>query len=183
MAVALGQQPSLLADQFAGIYEQYRGIAHAVARSHVRDDAAAADVVQDVFLSLWLKSGQFDPDRGSLKAWIAAAARNRAIDTLRRWASRGAHETELPESLGDAGPAVPGVEEEAIRGLDADTIRQAMAQLPEPQRQVIDLIYLSGWSQQQAASRLGVPLSTIKGRSRIGLEKMRQHLAGAGLVN
>ena len=179
MAVAIDRETGEMAAEFERVYDELSGMAYGIASRHLNDGGRAADVVQDVFLNLWLHSRQFDPQRGSVRAWVAASTRNRSIDALRRGGTRQGLEMQLLESVHASGDPV---EDEGIRNLESEQIRAALAALPQPQREVVDLVYLGGWTQQQAAAKLGVPLSTVKGRSRIALEKLRgllSHLEAA----
>lgn len=141
----------------------------------------AEDVVQEAFLSLWRAGGRYDPARGSVRSWILSAVHNRAIDSFRRESLRAARpleESNVEERL--AAPEL--VEVEVERRADADRVRNALHDLPEEQRQVIELAYYGGFTHQQIADMLSLPAGTVKGRMRLGLGKMRISLGEAGVL-
>ena len=137
----------------------------------ITDKAAAEDVVQDAFLSVWRNATSFDPSRGSLRAWLLSIVHHRAIDQLRGSAGRHAEapldaiERRTPDAF-----AVESADDDRIE------IRNGLAALPEAQRQTLELAYFGGLTHVEIALRMGVPLGTVKGRMRMGLEKLRNHL-------
>lgn len=136
--------------------------------------AQAEDAVQIAFLAAWRDRMTFNPAKGSLKTWVTTVVRNRAIDVVRSAGRR-------PERL-EADAAVHAADQTRTEVLveqreTATRLRAAMAKLPESQRRVLALGYFSELSQSEIAGRLGVPLGTVKGRARLGLEK----LAGVAL--
>lgn len=175
--LAAGKQEAL-----AELYDRYGGLAYAVALRIVGDPGRAEDVVQDAFLRLWNSAGQFDAGRGSLRTWLITTVRNRSIDTLR---GRGAHERqerELNPELKAAGPTSDPWQEVSL-SLERTAIRSAMDSLPPDQRQAVELAYFGGYSHREIAELTGVPLSTVKGRMRLALEKLSAYLMGRGLVD
>ncbi len=158
----------------SSLYERYNRLLYSIALRITQDRHAAEEVMQDVFHSVWLRARTFRPSAGSVPTWLSSIARNRAIDEMRsRW--QRAREYELScEYLPDLNGAIErGLEHFAV--LRAD-LRQAMATLPTLQRQVLMLAYFNGLSSSEIAAQLGEPLGTIKGRMRLGMEKMRQAL-------
>jgi RNA polymerase sigma-70 factor, ECF subfamily len=139
------------------------------------DPGRAEDAVQDAFVSVWHHASSFDAGRGSLRAWLLTSVRNRAIDHLR---GRGAHERrelELPPESSPAGASDDPWREVAL-SLERAAVRDALASLPDEQRQVIELAYFGGYTHVELSELMGVPLGTVKGRMRIGLQKMRRAL-------
>jgi RNA polymerase sigma-70 factor, ECF subfamily len=165
---------------FEAIYEKYSGAAYALAVRMLGDSGAAEEVVQDAFVSLWKKSATYDPGQGKLYTWLLRITRNRAIDEMRKRSSpardaakhrRLYEETrDFSGSSGDTGAEAALVSE--LRGF----VREAMDELPEEQRQVVELSYLGGLSQREISERTGVPLGTVKTRSRLALKKLRLSL-------
>ena len=138
----------------------------------------AEDVTQEAFLSIWRSNARFDPARGSVRAWALGIVRNRAIDALRRSARPGAEaRPRRRRGARDASPPSERTETEAIRRETAGRLRQALGLLPREQSQVIELAYFGGFSHSEIADMLGAPIGTIKGRMRLGLEKIRTTLA------
>ena len=146
------------------------------------DPGRAEDVVQDAFLNVWRRAATFDPERGSIRAWLLATVRNRCIDYLR--GRSGRERAEQPLDLDDAyavSPADPW--REVALSLERAAVRDAMASLPSEQRQVLEMSYFGGYSHQEIAGMTRVPLGTVKGRMRLGLEKVGSYLRGRGVVD
>jgi len=169
-------------DALANLYDRYGRLAYSVAFRILGDPGRAEDVVQDVFLKLWNQAAQFDAGRGSLRTWLITAVRNRSIDTFR---GRGAHERqerELKPELQATGPSSDPWREVSL-SLERTAVREALSSLPLVQRQTVELAYFGGLSQREIAEFTGVPLSTVKGRIRIALEKLSTYLMGRGLID
>jgi RNA polymerase sigma-70 factor (ECF subfamily) len=164
-------------DAFEVLYERHGGAAYSLAHRIVGEPGLAEDVTQEAFLSIWRSKARFDPARGSVRAWALGIVRNRAIDALRSAARPAPKLDRDDDSLLDAQPAVERTEAEAIRRETAGRLRQALGLLPREQSQVIELAYFGGFSHSEIADMLGAPLGTIKGRMRLGLEKIRATLA------
>jgi RNA polymerase sigma-70 factor, ECF subfamily len=151
------------------LYEAYHRQAIGLAYRLLGDRGDAEDVVQDAFLALWRSMDRYDPERGSVRTWLLTIVRNRALDVLR---SRRAHPASpLDESVPFAdGTDLVRLVEARIDGARA---RNALAELPDEQRRTIEMAYLAGLSHSQIASRTDEPLGTIKGRVRLGLQRLR----------
>ena len=136
-------------------------------------------------MSVWNHATSFDAGRGSLRAWLLTSVRNRAVDYLR---GRGAHERreeELPPEIG-AGDEPSGASDpwrEVALSLERAAVRDALGSLPAEQRQVIELAYFGGYTHAEISGMTRLPLGTVKGRMRLGLEKMSSYLRGRGLVD
>jgi RNA polymerase sigma-70 factor, ECF subfamily len=142
----------------------------------------AEDVTQEAFLSVWRSGARFDPTRGSVRTWTLGIVRNRSIDALRRLAGSAPKLDLDDDGLLEAQPAGERTEGEAIRRETARTVRGALRDLPAEQSEVIGLAYFGGFSHSEIAEILGMPLGTVKGRMRLGLEKIRVSLAeGLGI--
>ena len=149
------------------------------------DRAAAEDLVQEVFLAVWRNADRFDPERGSVRAWILQIAHFRLLNELRR-RSRQPEIAADPDGLVlDGLPAADlGPPEVASRRHRRALIQSAFDELPPPQRQAISLAFLDDLTHEQVAAELGLPLGTAKTRIRAGLQKLRGMLGpqGAALV-
>lgn len=160
------------ADAFAQLYDRHAARAFGVARSVCRSTALAEDAVQEGFLSIWRSRATYGAARGSFSGWSMRVVRNRAIDLMRREASPS-----RPQSvkLEDDPPDVRSapVDEQVIAGSDGEALRNALRLLPELQAQVVALAFLGGLSHSEISRRLSVPTGTVKGRIRLGLEKLR----------
>jgi RNA polymerase sigma-70 factor, ECF subfamily len=165
------------ADAFEVFYDRHGGAAYSLAHRIVGESGMAEDVTQEAFLSIWRSKARYDSARGSVRAWALGIVRNRAIDALRR-AARPAPKLDLDdEAVLESQPAEARTEAEAIRRETAGRLRRALGLLPREQSQVIELAYFGGFSHSEIAEILGAPIGTIKGRMRLGLEKIRATLA------
>ena len=157
---------------FEALYDRYRGPAYGLAFRLTRGPGLAEEVVQDVFLNLWRKAGHYDSRRGSLGSWLLTSVRHRAIDLLRSGARRE-QQVEL-EAMAERLESPERTEEVAADRERSATARRLVEDLPADQREVIELAYFGGLTQGEIAARSGVPLGTVKGRSRLALEKLRR---------
>ena len=157
---------------FEALYDRYRAQAFGLAVRMTRRPGVAEEVTQDAFLTLWRKASHYDPARGSLATWLLTFVRHRAIDSLRSSARRE-HDVEL-ESAADRLEAPERTHEEVTRRERSQTARRLVDDLPSDQREVIELAYFGGLTQGEIATEVGVPLGTVKGRSRLALEKLRR---------
>jgi RNA polymerase sigma-70 factor (ECF subfamily) len=141
----------------------------------VKDSALAEDIMMEVFLQVWRTAETYDPQRGSVLAWIITLARSRTIDSLRARKSRRAnHQQDLSDvALFDTRPSP---EHAAMWAGCALLVRSAIATLCPDQKQAIELAYFSGFSHHEIATRSGVPLGTVKTRIRMGRLKLRELL-------
>lgn len=168
-------------DALAMLYDAHNRAAFGVAYRILEDHAAAEDVVQEAFLSVWRQAGSYRPERGAVRTWILAITRNAAID--RRRGRQGRAQYDQP--LGDAAMRVAAADDpdrETMTALLGEEVRAALAQLPCEQREVIDLAFFSGLTHQEIAERLGLPLGTVKGRIRLALHKLRSLLISVAPV-
>lgn len=166
---------------FEAVYDRYEAQAFGLALKIVRNRAAAEEVTQDAFLSLWRGAHSFDADRGALGSWVLSVVRYRAVDSLRRGARHTRHDNHgelLLERLESDERTDRQVEERE----QARTARLLIETLPSEQREVIELAYFGGFSQSEIAHHVGVPLGTVKGRARMALEKLRSSAAGDSLL-
>jgi RNA polymerase sigma-70 factor, ECF subfamily len=160
------------------LYDRYGRLAFGLAVRILNDGSAAEDVVQEAFLAIWRNARLFDVERGSLRTWLLSIVRNRAIDHLRGRHNAAHDQLEtMPASRANVTDAWEAVSLE----LERKQVREALASLPEVQRQSLELAYFEGLSHSEIASRMEVPLGTVKGRMRLGLEKVRSFLEARGL--
>ncbi|MGD0738903.1 MAG: sigma-70 family RNA polymerase sigma factor [Terracidiphilus sp.] len=157
------------------LYDRYSAMLFGMLMRILRDQQAAEEVLQDMFLQLWRNAAQFDAKRGSLPAWLMVIGRNRAISRL-----RGRRDREvLEEEEGDyANTFASGqnIEDEAVRAELARNISAALEQLPAEQKQAVELAYFEGMTQSEIANRTGTPLGTVKTRVRTAMQTLRQIL-------
>lgn len=158
---------------FASAYRDHHQAVTAVA-GRVCGPAHAADVTQEVFAALWCHPERFDPDRGSLRAFLTSVARHRAIDLLRHEHSLRGREGRVDPS---EKPIRAAVDEDLLRGEVAAQVRAALNCLPPTEREAITLAYFAGLTYKATAARLGQPEGTIKSRIRSGLQRLQPRLA------
>jgi RNA polymerase sigma-70 factor (ECF subfamily) len=176
VALAAGRIEAL-----ASIYDRYSTLVFSVCLRILRDWQFAEDVTQEVFLRLWQRPESYDPTRGRLLTWLMSVARNRAIDEYRRTSRRQRSEVdeapmlELYDADASGDPALGATLAESRR-----VVRAAMALLPVPQREVLELAYFGGFTQVEIAERLRVPLGTVKTRVRLAMRKLRDTLEEEG---
>jgi len=136
------------------------------------DYAQAEDLSQDVMMTVWRKVDLYVPERGTVSTWIFTIARNARIDRLRRNSSQPYEDVEsldLPSGEADA-------EDEAFAGQKADLVADALMELPDEQRQIIELAFVHDLPQSEIAARLELPLGTVKSRMRLAYGKLRAKL-------
>jgi RNA polymerase sigma-70 factor, ECF subfamily len=167
-AVVRGERAAL-----ATIYDRHASLLLALGVRILGDRAQAEDVLHDVFLEAWHQARQFDPSRGTLRAWLVTRMRSRALD--RR--GKVARATRLAESAAKeaGGPAPDGA-----AGLDRERVRQGVAGLPEDLAAVIDLAYFDGLSASEIAERIGIPIGTVKSRLARAIATLRERLHPGG---
>lgn len=164
-------------------YRRFSRPVYSLAYRVLNDAASAQDVVQEVFLKLWRQPESYNPQRGSLGPWLLSVTHNRAIDVLRR--RRVRDEYQLPETLEldqlvvdtSADPSDLASMSEA-----ADAIRRALSQIPEAQREAIEMAFFQGKTHAEISEELGEPLGTAKTRIRLGMRKLRSLLEREGVV-
>ena len=161
---------------FAALFDRYSGNATGLARRVLRQPFLADEVVQEVFLSVWNDVGAYDHTRGSVRSWLMLLTHRRAVDAVRREESvrrvaeaASREPLPVPDEPGDA------LERSWLRE-ERTLVRESLAGLPEPQREVIELMYFSGLSQTKVAERLQIPLGTVKSRSLLAMKRLRRSI-------
>jgi len=152
--------------------DQYGALVWSLARRLSRTASDAEDATQEIFLDIWRSAGRFDAAQGSDKMFIAMIARRRLIDRLRK---KSAEPPMDPvEVLESVAWSEPGSRSET--SLEAEQAMRALAELRPEQRQVLELGLLHGFSQSEIATRLGMPLGTVKSFMRRGLIRVREYM-------
>lgn len=156
----------------AELYDTYSSLVYGLAFRVTGDRTAAEDITQEVFVGFWELPNRFDADRGTLRAFLGTLTHRRSVDYVRREEARKRRENRTQSEP----RATFGVDETALGHLTADTVRKAVAQLPEAQREAMELAYFGGHSYREVASILGIPEGTAKSRLRLGLQRVADTL-------
>jgi RNA polymerase sigma-70 factor (ECF subfamily) len=164
--VAQGDQSA-----FAALYDRYAGSGFGMALKICNNAALAEDVVQEAFLSVWQRAGRFDPERGSVGAYLFAAVHNKAVDAIRHEESLRRREDSVADSATETG--ADDVVDAAWLEVRRTEVRAAVARLSPVQREALELAYFEGLTYREVADKLGIPLGTAKTRLRDGLIRLR----------
>lgn len=169
------------AEAFQTIYDRHATAAFSLAYRMTGNRSAAEDVVQESFLGLWRSTARYDRTRGSVRTWVLGIVHNRAIDNLRRSTVHSKRRAS-DEGIEERFAAPERTDAEVARRSEATEVRAALETLPAEQARVIELAYFGGYSHSEIAEMLDSPIGTVKGRMRLGLDKMRGKLAGLAEV-
>jgi len=176
-AIAQGEEEAL-----EHLYERYARLSYALAYRLLHDSLAAEDLVQEAFLAIWRKAGTYQPQQGSVYSWLQAIVHHRAIDRLRSAANRDQLCAPFePDMEQQTLSAEPDACEQVWHGEQRRMVLAALAQIPPEQRQVIDMAYFGGYTHVEISEMLHIPLGTVKGRMRLGLQKMKSLLDESGI--
>lgn len=156
-------------EAMAALYDRYSQLVYAVGLRVLADTGAAEDVLQEVFMQLWRNPTRFDASRGSLGAWLAVIARNRAIDALRK----RRYESDIEDIVVSVEPDLAS---EADRSRAAKNVRDVLNGMHPAQRQALEMAFFEGLTHTEIAAKIGEPLGTIKTRIRAGLLALRKAL-------
>jgi RNA polymerase sigma factor (sigma-70 family) len=162
-------------DALGELYDRVGRIAYGLAMRVLRDDRLAEDAVQEGFLAVWRSAAGFRAERAKASTWILTLVHRRAVDLVRREERRRA-EPLTDETAARAGSAAEATDEAAWLRFERERVQAALGQLPDVQREALELAYYGGFSQSELAERLGVPLGTIKSRMFAGLARLRELL-------
>jgi len=157
------------------LYDRYRVVLFGLLVRILNNREEAEDVLQELFLQVWHRAGDYDSKRGRPFTWLVTLARSRAIDRLRSVASR---ERVATESAREATEEVSDAVADAVRSEQRGIVTSALSQLPEEQQRALVLAYFDGLTQSEIADSLGAPLGTVKTRMRAGMIKLREMLGG-----
>ena len=160
-------------DALAELYDRVSRIAYGLALRVLRDERHAEDAVQEAFLQVWRSAATFRAERAKASTWILTLVHRRAVDLVRREERRQADPLTDDSALGEA---PEDTEEAAWLRFERERVQAALKELPDVQREALELAYYGGFSQSELADRLGVPLGTIKSRMFAGLARLRELL-------
>ncbi len=158
-------------DAFETLYQEYGRAVYSLVLALLRDRQAAQEVAQEVFLAIWRGARDFDPQRGNARGWILSLAHHKGVDAVRRQRVRA------NQALDGAEAYEPDFSSTVLRKVEGEQVRRQLLALSHEHREAIVLAYYGGYTQQEIATRLGVPLGTVKTRIRDGLIRLRSLLA------
>lgn len=161
---------------FELLYDRHGAAAFSLAYRMVGNRVAAEDITQEAMLSIWRSRLRYDQTRGSVRTWVLGIVHNRAIDALRRSIVHD-RRRETMDGVEERHESRERTDVEVARREEARSIRSALETLPDDQRRTIELAYFGGFSHSQIAELLDQPIGTVKGRMRLGLDKMRRQLS------
>ena len=164
---------------FAGLYDRHSRAAYSLAYRMMGDRQATEDLVQEAFLGVWRAAGSYRAERGSVRTWILSIVHHRGIDQLRSIASRRRVHEKVEATAPVAQPSEAFAE--TWRNSQREQVREALRILPPEQLKVLELAYYSGYTHTEIAGLLDLPLGTVKGRMRLGLQKIREHFDARGM--
>lgn len=168
-----------MADRDSGalsiLYDRYSGMLLALATRILHDPSAAEEILQEVFWQAWRQAGRYDPSRSSVSTWLVLLTRSRSIDRLR---SRKVKERTIAAVRDEGAPThtSPAGVRDVLMQERQQRLREELAQLPEAQKEVLELSFFEGLTQREIAERTDTPLGTVKTRSLLGLKKLREAL-------
>jgi RNA polymerase sigma factor (sigma-70 family) len=160
------------------VYDLFSPLVYGLARRVTGDAEAARDVAQEVFVSLWERPLAFDPERGSLRTWLATITHRRSVD----WVRKESRHRRPPPVLDMAHGEVAGVEDDVLSSELARTVKRSLHTLPPPLRDALELAYYQGLTYRQVAVALGIPEGTAKSRIRSALLRLGRQLEREGLI-
>lgn len=173
VAIAGGDRPAL-----ARLYDRYAPLLLGVGVRLLGQRREAEDLVHDVFLEVWRSADDYDTGRGSVRTWILMRLRSRALDRLK--SASHTRVSSLEEAPDKEPPASAVADEDPSLAADRTRVRRALSLLPTEQRAVLELAYFEGLSSQEIATRIGIPIGTVKSRSAAAMMKLRAELLPAG---
>ena len=165
------------AGAFETLYRRYGPAAHGVAMRVLRQPALAEEVVHDTFLAVWSAPEAYDPSRGPFRTFLLSLVHHRAVDAVRREERLRAREQRANPGAVPDEDVMETVVEEADLADRRRQVREALADLPEDQRRLIELMYFRGWTQSRIAEEEGIPLGTVKSRVFSAMRRLREVLA------
>jgi len=156
----------------AELYDRFGRVAYGLALRVLRDEMLAEDAVQEAFLTAWRRADRFMPERAKASTWLLTIVHRRAVDLVRQEERRRAEPLEAAGDRAGEGPADDAV---WLR-YERERVQAALRQLPDQQREALELAYYGGFTQSELAERLGQPVGTIKSRMFSGLGRLRDVL-------
>lgn len=174
--IARGDEAAL-----GALYDRFGRIVYGLALRVVRNAQLAEEVSQEAFLAVWRTADEYRASRGPARAWLLTIAHRRAVDRVRYEQRRIVVNGPLDETTqAQIREIIPSAEDEAWVVFERERLVRALAQIPDAERELIELAYFDGYTQTQLAERLGLPLGTVKRRTFNGLRRLRELLEADG---
>ncbi|RAN79430.1 RNA polymerase subunit sigma [Bacillus sp. SRB_336] len=170
--VALGDEAA-----FEELYDAVAPRVFGLVRRVVRDPAQSQEVTQEVFVDIWQQATRFDADRGRAMSWILVIAHRRAVDRVR--ASQSSMDRDLRQGIKDYQESYDDVADTVETRMESERVQQALKTLTGPQEEAIRLAYYGGYTHQEVAELLKIPVGTVKTRIRDGMIRLRDRLGVA----
>ena len=168
------------AEALRALWDRHARYLYSLSYRILRDSGWAEEVVQDVFMRLWKNPQKYDPSRGELRTWLLTITHHAAVDGLRGRRGTATAREAGPEMLDFLAHRDDDPSDSAWNSIRAESVRDAVSELPPEQREVMELIYFSGLTQREISERTHQPLGTVKTRLRLGMQKLRGSLAEIG---
>jgi RNA polymerase sigma-70 factor (ECF subfamily) len=159
------------------LYDRWVRSLYSLVLHLLRDPDEAEDVVEETFWQAWRKAGSYEPSKGAVSTWLLTIGRRKALDRLRARKRNREDTIDGESTFADLPSRSPDPASEAEGSELRENIRAALKELPQEQREVLELGYFSGLSQAEIAEATGQPLGTIKTRMRLAMQKLRQPLS------
>ena len=170
--VALGDEAA-----FEELYDAVAPRVFGLVRKVVRDAAQSQEVTQEVFVDIWAQASRFDADRGKALSWMLVIAHRKAVDRVR--ASQASSDRDLRQGIKEFQESYDDVADTVESQMEAERVNEALATLTQPQQEAIRLAYYGGYTHQEVAELLRIPVGTVKTRIRDGMIKLRDRLGVA----
>jgi|SRR5579875_883033 RNA polymerase sigma factor (sigma-70 family) len=163
------------------LYQRYGRLLYSIAYRMIPDHQIAEDLLQETFVSVWQHAGSYTSQSGSVRTWLFAIIRHRAIDQLRKQRARADFQApSIDDLVSDERLAAPDTWDEAWKSIQGKQVRNALQMLSSEQRMVIELAYFQGWTQSEIAEGYRLPLGTVKARMRLGMMRLKRLLEQMG---
>ena len=170
--VALGDEAA-----FEELYDEVSARVFGLVRRVVRDPAQSEEVTQEVFVDIWQQAARFDADRGRAISWILVIAHRRAVDRVR--ASQASSDRDLRQGIKEYRESYDDVADTVETQMESERVNRALETLTAPQQEAIRLAYYGGYTHQEVAELLKIPVGTVKTRIRDGMIRLRDKLGVA----
>ena len=165
-------------EALSALYDRHGRAAYSLAYRMMGEKQEAEDVVQEAFVKVWRSAGGYRVGRASVRTWILSIVRNRGIDQIRSHARRGRMQEKVETSAPTSEPSEAFAE--TWKNTQQQQVREALNTIPHEQLKILELAYFSGYTHVEIAEQLDLPLGTVKGRMRLGLQKLRDYYQARG---